>query len=842
MSQDTSPPTDADTPQTGSSAGSADKPASVSPRLHHQLGTHGYFNMGSTGEQLLSSSRFTRFLGGTKTHHDFDSTAFGLGKFGRAGFVSAPDPVPADHDDDVILHSVPDHVLAAGNLHGGAIAGDMLWDADPTTDESDQSAASKKRKQERPHKSSQLWPKESNVSGSNFVDRAVQAEPLDMTLMQSSLIYGQIGMPDNPVFEDKTRRLHDDDEPWDAGGTPLVQMVRDIRDVFVRWGEVLRHLWRSSAQFRVVVKMTSVSVAVILVMGIMLVSWITQRTVTSKVAAANAAVEQARRIAVEQIDSWDTSASDTLRINAARNALTDRVVASSDGTTRSTGSVFEPVFVAPQVTTGKDRLYPESARIPDTLREMVRGGAVAYQFAVMTSENGQQYRSLVIGTPVGAEIPDLELYLILPLTDEESTLALIRGLTATTGMVLVVFLVGIGWAFSQQITAPVRAASRIAERFASGHLRERMTFEGEDEMARLATSFNAMADSISKQIQQLEEYGSLQKQFTSDVSHELRTPLTSVRMAADIIHDDREDLSPAAARAADVLVKELDRFETLLGDLLEISRHDAGVADLNLETVDIRACIASAWGGVHGLAEELGIPVRFRVPSGPVMVPIDIRRIERVLRNLLGNALDHAEKRPVDLAVSVNKKTVSVIVLDHGVGLKPGQEELVFNRFWRADSSRVRRTGGTGLGLSIALKDVVLHGGFLEAGGEPGVGAVFRMTLPLDHDVKIRRADAALPLIVGERADHFLEENSSLDLAVMNVGRGEYALDGYEIQADGLFDTQDAQRREVMARLGLTEEDLTVPDDFVDPDFDDIEPEEDGDAQPPENAAGGGAF
>lgn len=110
----------------------------------------------------------------------------------------------------------------------------------------------------------------------------------------------------------------------------------------------------------------------------------------------------------------------------------------------------------------------------------------------------------------------------------------------------------------------------------------------------------------------------------------------------------------------------------------------------------------------------------------------DPRRIERILRNLVANAIDHSEGNPVDITLAANKEAVSITVVDHGVGLKPGQEELVFNRFWRADPSRVRHSGGTGLGLAISHEDAVLHGGTLAAAGQPGVGSCFRLTLPLE--------------------------------------------------------------------------------------------------------------
>ena len=296
---------------------------------------------------------------------------------------------------------------------------------------------------------------------------------------------------------------------------------------------------------------------------------------------------------------------------------------------------------------------------------------------------------------------------------------------------------------ARQIVLPVRSASRIAERFAEGHLTERMPVRGEDDMARLAVSFNDMAESLQRQITQLEEFGNLQRRFTSDVSHELRTPLTTVRMAADLIYDHSEDLDPALRRSTELMVSELDRFETLLNDLLEISRHDAGVAELSVESVDLRATVQSALDNVGHLADDAGIELIVDLPAEEVIAEVDPRRVERILRNLIANAIDHAEHKPVRIRMAVDDDTVAVTVRDYGVGLRPGEEKLVFSRFWRSDPSRVRRSGGTGLGLAISIEDARLHQGRLEAWGEPGKGACFRLTLPLVRGHKVTTSPLA---------------------------------------------------------------------------------------------------
>jgi two-component system sensor histidine kinase MtrB len=274
-------------------------------------------------------------------------------------------------------------------------------------------------------------------------------------------------------------------------------------------------------------------------------------------------------------------------------------------------------------------------------------------------------------------------------------------------------------------------AARTAERLASGLLEERMTVRGEDELARLATTFNGMADALQRQIRQLEDLSRVQRRFVSDVSHELRTPLTTVRMAADVLHEGRKGYTAAAARSAELLQAELDRFESLLVDLLEISRYDAGAASLDTDDTDVGALVHRVVDQVAGLAANKGSALDLSaVPAVPVFAEVDHVRVERVLRNLLVNAIDHSEGAPVEISVAGDEHAVAIVVRDHGLGLKPGEAGLVFTRFWRGDPSRARTTGGTGLGLAIALEDVRLHGGWLQAWGEPGVGAAFRMTLP----------------------------------------------------------------------------------------------------------------
>jgi two-component system sensor histidine kinase MtrB len=342
------------------------------------------------------------------------------------------------------------------------------------------------------------------------------------------------------------------------------------------------------------------------------------------------------------------------------------------------------------------------------------------------------------------------IYYLFPLDQEEQTLSLVSRALLTAGTLLLVLMAGVTWLVTQQVVAPIRLARRVAERLAAGQLEERLRVSGDDDIARLATSFNQMASNLQRQIRQLEELSRVQRRFVSDVSHELRTPLTTVRMAGDVLHDARSQFDPATARSAELLQTELDRFEGLLSDLLEISRFDAGAAVLDVDDVNLVDVAHRVADMTRALADQRGTRVVVRSPAGPCLAEADVRRVERIVRNLVTNAIDHAESGDIVVLVAGDDQSASIAVRDYGAGLAPGESAMVFNRFWRADPARARTTGGTGLGLSIALEDTHLHGGWLQAWGQPGAGAQFRLTLPRRVGGPLRQSP--LPLVPDDAA------------------------------------------------------------------------------------------
>jgi two-component system, OmpR family, sensor histidine kinase MtrB len=512
---------------------------------------------------------------------------------------------------------------------------------------------------------------------------------------------------------------------------PLAERVRralaPARQLIAELTEAWSVAWRRSLQLRVVISTLALSTAVVLVLGLVLQTQIAQRLLQAKEADARVRTETGAVLLERDLAGVDPDREGAQgELNNALDRLTNT---SADEDQPATAGEFRAVLTTSIGDAGAQVSAGPVEDVPATLREAVAAGTLSNQYTTTLTEQGVEIPTLIVGQPVRTAAGDLEFYLLFPLTAEQRTLGTVQSTLIVGGLVLLLLLAGIAGIVTRQVVRPVRQAAEIAERFADGHLDERMPVQGEDEVARLGESYNEMASSIQSQIRQLEEFGALQRRFTSDVSHELRTPLTTVRMAADVLYASRDELLPALRRSSELLVAELDRFEALLADLLEISRLDAGVAELGAESVDMHGVVTRAIEAVRGIADETGTPLELELPVG-VYAEVDPRRVERIVRNLVANAIDHSEGKPVRVVLGADERTVAVLVRDHGVGLRPGEAGLVFNRFWRAEESRARRSGGSGLGLSIAIEDARLHGGWLQAWGEIGKGAAFRLTLP----------------------------------------------------------------------------------------------------------------
>lgn len=499
----------------------------------------------------------------------------------------------------------------------------------------------------------------------------------------------------------------------------------------------LRVRWRRSLQLRVVTTTMAVSVAVVAVLGFFLMQQIAEGLLAAKQNAA--LTEQYAGLTTAQNEFAGNGNLERLATTLARRS--------------GAASLYEVVIAPPPSDASPNPGWASNdisaSSIPERLRAKVAAsGGDKQQYTYTTLRYNDTPRSvpgLVVGAPIGGQY---QLYYLFPLDQEQATLDLVRRTLIVVGAALVLLLAVIAWLVTRQVVMPVRSAAGAAERVAAGALDERMPVRGEDDLAKLASSFNDMAGNLADKIRELEELSQVQRQFVSDVSHELRTPLTTIRIAADLLYEQREAFDEATTRSSELLQNQLERFEALLVDLLEISRYDAGAATLDAEPADLRDLVMRAVGDTEHLAEVNGTKVVLRLPAQPCGADVDTRRVERILRNLLVNAVEHGEGRDVVVTVTADNYAVAVAVRDHGVGLKPGEEVLVFDRFWRADPARARKSGGTGLGLAISREDALLHGGWLQAWGRPGDGSVFRLTLPRQAGGELR--GSPLPLVPPE--------------------------------------------------------------------------------------------
>ncbi|WP_330458167.1 MtrAB system histidine kinase MtrB [Streptomyces sp. NBC_00820] len=536
-------------------------------------------------------------------------------------------------------------------------------------------------------------------------------------------------------------------------GSPVVRLL-------MRWVRrpllPLMRLWRRNIQLRVVATTLLMSLGVVLLLGFVVIGQVRNGLLDAKVRASQSQATGGFAVARQKADeattgdgtaagtaTGDGTATDGQQSQNVIQWMSDLVDSLSSGGAGAFDVVTLPVgndTGGGRSPRGSGYVSPTDS-VPGGLRDRVNNSTTAAQsYSRIAYNNDKESQPALV---IGKQLNDpnghpYELYYLFPLTQEEKSLSLVKGTLATAGLFVVVLLGAIAWLVVRQVVTPVRMAAGIAERLSAGRLQERMKVTGEDDIARLGEAFNKMAQNLQMKIQQLEDLSRMQRRFVSDVSHELRTPLTTVRMAADVIHEAREDFDPVTARSAELLADQLDRFESLLADLLEISRFDAGAAALEAEPIDLREVVRRVVGGAEPLAERKGSHIRVIGDQQPVVAEADARRVERVLRNLVVNAVEHGDGKDVVVKLAAAGGAVAIAVRDYGVGLKPGEAGRVFSRFWRADPARARTTGGTGLGLSIALEDARLHGGWLQAWGEPGGGSQFRLTLPRTADEPLR--------------------------------------------------------------------------------------------------------
>jgi two-component system sensor histidine kinase MtrB len=488
------------------------------------------------------------------------------------------------------------------------------------------------------------------------------------------------------------------------------------------WG-----VWRSSILFRVVAATVLLSVLLITIVGSVLYVQISKGILREKV---NESISESRSLsdyAQGQLDA--TLYLPSLKIDQVVRKILNASDLTLATTPREVALIGSPLSHRVNHAFNGASGGVDIRSIPQSLRELVvsRGGTHWVRSSILYLD-GSRVPAIIIGRSI--VIPPsspYELYFIFLLKEQGTIIDFIGRLLLLSALLLVLLIGAISWYVIRQALYPIRDAAEIAEQLTAGDLGRRMRVVGQDEMTRLAISFNEMAVSMQQQISRLENLSRLQQRFVSDVSHELRTPLTTIRMASEVIGDSKEKMDPATARSVELLQSQITRFEALLTDLLEVSRFDARASILEVKETDITTLVRYCIDQAHVSESEQFL---FDVPQNPVIATVDPRRIERIMRNLIANAIDHGEGKKIEITIRQGPSEVAVSVRDYGVGFTSRESLHLFDRFWRADPSRSRLRGGTGLGLSISLDDANLHQGLLKAWGAPGRGANFVLTVP----------------------------------------------------------------------------------------------------------------
>jgi two-component system sensor histidine kinase MtrB len=350
--------------------------------------------------------------------------------------------------------------------------------------------------------------------------------------------------------------------------------------------------------------------------------------------------------------------------------------------------------------------------VPADLRRLAVAGKVAYERQTVA---GVPY--LTVAEPLPAR--HTQLYFFYDESQVWADLDQLRNILVAGWLVLVVISGLVGMVLARRLLQPVGAASAAARSLAEGLLDTRLPASGADEFGAWAASFNQMADALEAKITALTDAQARERRFTADVAHELRTPLTALVNEAALLESHAAGLPADDARLTRLLVRDVSRLRRLIDDLMEISRLDAGAEAVRVEAVDLRPLVASI---VHSRGWDGDVAI-----SGKGRVGSDRRRIERIVSNLVGNAVEHGGGH-ARVHIDGDAGATAIAVSDDGPGIPAEFAPRLFERFSKADPART--SAGSGLGLAIAHENAALLGGSISVQSPPGGGATFTLHLP----------------------------------------------------------------------------------------------------------------
>ena len=350
----------------------------------------------------------------------------------------------------------------------------------------------------------------------------------------------------------------------------------------------------------------------------------------------------------------------------------------------------------------------DTSAVPQRLRDMVERGTQAMQ---RVRVNGVP--AVVVGIPLS---PGTALYEVDEMRELDQTLRVLGWVLAVVAAATATAGAGLGWYAARYVLRPLRSVADTAQDIAAGDLGSRLDPAVEPDLGRLTTTFNDMVDRLAEQAQR-------DRRFAADVSHELRSPLQTLLAAASVLANRRSRLDERSATAADLVVSEVDRFQSLVEDLMELARSDqpADPEPVDVAEVARRAC------RMRRLPEDL-----VSVGDTGTRWYADRRRIEQAIGNLLDNAIRYGGG-PTAVRIDRVGEIGRIEVDDEGPGVPPGDKAVIFDRFVRGRVARARgQDGGTGLGLALVAQHAAAHGGRATVLDRPGGGARFRLELPVD--------------------------------------------------------------------------------------------------------------
>ena len=514
------------------------------------------------------------------------------------------------------------------------------------------------------------------------------------------------------------------------------------------WPTQIARLWRRSLQFRTIVITLGLTSIAILLTGVYLSTSVSNNLFEARLAQVLADSTRATDSAQLILNSSDASDTSSVRaaLTEARSTITSASSSKAIAMYRAPGQASSSA--APPDFSTSPELKADGNAISDELRSKVQQtpSAQYWQSVSLSDSFGRSQPGIVVGSQLVLPAAGrYEVYIGYSLADVQQTLSFVQQTAAIAALALLLLVGAVTWVVVRFVVTPIRVAAETSQKLAAGDLEVRIPEKGDDVIATLARSFNGMADSLQSQIRELADLSEVQQRFVSDVSHELRTPLTTIRLAGDVLYDQRDTFTPSVERTAELLHTQVERFEVLLADLLEISRYDAGSVELSSEPTNLVHLTSDAVESMRSLAEGNGCALLLETPGGHLDSEVDPRRIRRILRNLVGNAIEHGEHKPIVVSVDSNSSVVAIGVRDYGIGMSAEAAAHVFDRFWRADPSRQRTIGGTGLGLAIALEDAKAHGGDIRLWSQEGAGTNFLLMLPRIPEAPMGRSP--LPVV-----------------------------------------------------------------------------------------------